>query len=41
LYCTLYLCTFTLTHWQLQALVALSPAFVNDIFIQILQCALH
>ncbi len=37
--CTLYLCT--LTHWQLQALVALSFAFVSEVFIPILQCALH
>jgi hypothetical protein len=32
LYCTLYLCTFTLTRQQLQALVALSFAFISDVF---------
>jgi hypothetical protein len=34
LYCTLYLCTLTLTRRQLQALVALSLAFVSEVFIQ-------
>jgi hypothetical protein len=41
LYCTLYPCTLTLTRRQLQALVALSFAFVSEVFILILQCALH
>ncbi len=41
LYCTLYLCTPTLTRRHLQALVALSFALVSDIFAPILQCTLH
>jgi hypothetical protein len=32
LYCTLYLCTLTLTSQHLQALVAFSLAFVSDSF---------
>ncbi len=36
-----YLCTLTFTCRQLHALVALSSAFVSDIFVPILQCALH
>jgi hypothetical protein len=39
LYCTLYFCT--LTCWQLAAQVPLSFAFVSDIFVPFLQCALH
>jgi hypothetical protein len=39
LYCTLYFCT--LTHCHLQAQVALSLAFVSEVFVSILQCALH
>ncbi len=31
----------TLTRRQLHALVALSPAFIGDIFVQLLLCALH
>jgi hypothetical protein len=38
LYCTLYLCTLTRRH--LQAQVALSFAFVSDLFASMLQCAL-
>ncbi len=39
-YCTLYLCTLTLTCWQLHALVALSSAS-GDISFQLLRCTLH
>jgi hypothetical protein len=43
LYCTLYLCTLTLTRRHLQALVALSLAFVSDIFRfnSTVYCTLH
>ncbi len=39
LYCTLYLCTLTSQH--VQVLVALSFAFVSNVFVSFLQCALH
>ncbi len=39
LYCKLYLCT--LTHQHQPAPVALSSAFVSDIFVLTIQCALH
>jgi hypothetical protein len=41
LYCRLYHCTLTLTRQQPHALFALSPAFVSDIFFQLLQCTLY
>ncbi len=40
-HCTLYLCTLTLTHRHLQALVAFSFAFKVKFLVPILQCALH
>jgi hypothetical protein len=39
LYCTLQLCT--LAHRKLHTLVALSPTFVSDTFIQLLRCTFH
>ncbi len=33
-FCTMYLCTLTLTRWQLQVLVTLSFAFVSDVSFQ-------
>jgi hypothetical protein len=41
LYCTLYLCTLTLTRRHPQALVALSFTFVSEFFASISRCTLH